>query len=365
MVRDFGAKLRITALALGCASQKDLCARFREVNSGTTFELERSYKWMQGRALPRSARLYEDWAALLDMAIPITHLQSCTVDEFLELVCDRHQVSRDALATRAGIVAAALPDDAPAEGPHDARIETPRHRHLVGAYVCYAHPWSSFLEGKIVRSSLVIAPAEGGRELHATATYSELVSLGRVQLSCPVRVVNRSICLDLIDADEEFRLSMCLLVPGALASVLAGVLSGASWVDASPEPAATRIVMIRVPGATAAALEAANRYFDPPEPLSGGLAALGIPGRTSAGLDALLDGFLRGDHARNHIKVNRSEYAELALAVDRLFIESGLKLRGETEAPGRGRIAPPPTPQAPLPVQVRRSSQATVRLVRG
>ena len=87
MVRDFGAKLRITAAALGCASQKDLCARFRAANPGTIFELERSYKWMQGRALPRSVRLYEDWAALLGTGRPLAWLQSCTVDEFLELLC--------------------------------------------------------------------------------------------------------------------------------------------------------------------------------------------------------------------------------------------------------------------------------------
>ena len=101
MVRDFGAKLRITAAALGCASQKDLCARFHAVNPGTTFELDRSYKWMQGRALPRSVGLYEDWAKLLGTGRPLAWLQSCTADEFLELVCDRHQVSRDALAARA------------------------------------------------------------------------------------------------------------------------------------------------------------------------------------------------------------------------------------------------------------------------
>ena len=102
--RDLAAKLRITAAVLGCASQKDLCARFHEVNPATIFELDRSYKWMQGRALPRSARVYEDWARVLGTTSPITYLQSCTVEEFLDLVCDRHKMSRDALAARAGIV---------------------------------------------------------------------------------------------------------------------------------------------------------------------------------------------------------------------------------------------------------------------
>jgi hypothetical protein len=78
MVRDFGAKLRITAAALGCGSQKDLRARFREANPRTTLELERSYKWVQGRVLPRSAQVYEDWAKLLGTGRPLAWLQSCT-----------------------------------------------------------------------------------------------------------------------------------------------------------------------------------------------------------------------------------------------------------------------------------------------
>ena len=100
MVRDFGAKLRITAAVLGCASQKDLCARFREANPGTIFELDRSYKWMQGRSLPRSAQVYEDWAKLLGTGASAAHLQSCTVDEFLDLVCARRDVSREVLLGR-------------------------------------------------------------------------------------------------------------------------------------------------------------------------------------------------------------------------------------------------------------------------
>ena len=129
MVRDFGAKLRITAAVLGCASQKDLCARFREVNPGTTFELDRSYKWMQGRALPRSARLYEDWAALLGTGRPVAWLQSCTVDEFLELVCDRHEVSREALVARAGLGAAPRRRGDRAE-PRGSVARTPSGRRL-------------------------------------------------------------------------------------------------------------------------------------------------------------------------------------------------------------------------------------------
>ena len=102
-VREFAAKLRITAAVLGCASQKDLCAQFHRVNPGTTFDLERSYKWMQGRALPRSAKLYDDWALLLGTERPPAYLQSCTLDEFLDLACDRFGLSRAAFVARAGL----------------------------------------------------------------------------------------------------------------------------------------------------------------------------------------------------------------------------------------------------------------------
>jgi len=54
MHRLFAHKLSITAAILNCATRKELCARFRNVNPATEFELERSYKWLQGRALPRS-----------------------------------------------------------------------------------------------------------------------------------------------------------------------------------------------------------------------------------------------------------------------------------------------------------------------
>ena len=109
-VRDFAAKLRITAAVLGCASQKELCAQFHRVNPGTTFDLDRSYKWMQGRALPRSAKLYDDWALLLGTERSPVYLQSCTLGDFLDLACERFGLSREALVARAGLDVAPRPE---------------------------------------------------------------------------------------------------------------------------------------------------------------------------------------------------------------------------------------------------------------
>jgi hypothetical protein len=330
-VRDLAAKLRITAALLGCASQKDLCARFHQVNPGSTFDLDRSYKWMQGRAQPRSTRVYEDWAALLGTSTPIAQLQSCTVDEFLDLVCDRHKVSRDALAARAGIAVGAQ-----AKPIELSPINLLPGRNLVGAYACYSHAWSPYFQDKVIRGSLVIEPAPDGAPGLA-AIYGETIYgetgpplYGRMQLRGPVSIVSRAVHIDLLDATARFRLAMCLFLPGALANVLAGVMSGATFVDATPQPAATRIVMIRVPQAMAARLETSNRYLDATvEPLSSDLAGLDVT--APAELDALFGEFLAADQPSSYIKVTAAEYSRLTLAIDRLLIEGGVAL-----CPGQG-----------------------------
>jgi len=307
--------LRITAALLGCASQKDLCARFREVNPRTTFDLERSYKWMQGRAEPRSAQIYVDWAALLRTDRPISYLQSCTIDEFLDLVCDLHKVDRRALAMRAGITPGVRPD---AIEPEFSAALTARY--LTGAYACYSHAWSPYFQGRIIRGSLLIkAPERNAGPL--LARYSETVPLGSLQLRGPVVLDDRSIHMDLLDTSARFRLTMSLFLPGTLASVLAGVLSGVTIVDAHPQPAATRILMIRVPTTSLALLDGSNRYLDPAEgALSSDLIALGLPVSAPAELDALLEEFLGADAAGSYIKVTAADYSRLTLAIDRLFI---------------------------------------------
>jgi hypothetical protein len=89
---------------------------------------------------------------------------------------------------------------------------------------------------------------------------------------------------------------------------------------------------IRIPAAAAGALEATNRYLDPAkEPLSSDLAALGVPAGTSAGLDALLEAFLRGEHARDYIMVDAGGYSQLARTIDQLFIDSSLISARETK----------------------------------
>lgn len=84
------------------------------------------------------------------------------------------------------------------------------------------------------------------------------------------------------------------------------------------------------------------------EPISRELAALGLRVAEPAELDSLLEGFLVGGPPVGCIKVSAREYSDLALAVDRLFIDN---------AAGAGA--------RPLLARARRSLRDRVRLVRG
>jgi hypothetical protein len=120
-------------------------------------------------------------------------------------------------------------------------------------------------------------------------------------------------------------------------------------VDVIPQPTASRIVMIRVPEADTAALEASNGYLDPGKTaLSSDLAVLGLRVAAPAELDALLEGFLRAYRPSGYVKVGAEKYSRLAPAIDRLLIESAEDAGAQ-----------------PLPARARRSSRDRVQLVSG
>jgi hypothetical protein len=317
MARHFAEKLRLTAAVLGCASQKDLCAAFLRVNPNTDFALQRSYKWIRGRALPRSARVYEDWAKVLAIGQSATWLASCTLEELIEALCARDPgTSRAALLARAG-----LPEHGPAAGADDS--------YLCGAYACYSHAQSPYFRGRIVRGALIVEPA--GRPAAALgATYAQALPTGRAHASGAVLLFGRAMCLDLRAPSAGMApLFFSLYLPIPPASVLAGVMCGTTALDPSGQPPyATRIVMVRVPPPAAAGLEASNRYIDAAmDPLSRDLAALGVlDGDTPPeALDALLAEVLSAGGGNGHLRLPAEDYARLTQVFDRLLIESAAR----------------------------------------
>lgn len=321
MVRDFAEKLRLTAALLNCASQKDLCAAFGRVNPHTDFDLGRSYKWIRGRALPRSARVYQDWAALLDVKRSPAWLASCTLDQFVDVLCKHYpEVERAALLEQAGLT------DGVGHGVDDAPTAADgSSNYLCGVFACYSHAQSPYYRGRIVRGALVIQPAPGVAS-GLMATYSQTIAIGRVWARGEALRFGRTLCLVLQAPSPEMAPVFCnLILPAPPGSVLAGLMSASTAVHPGGQPPyTTRIVMLRVP-VHADGLEATNRYMDEGASApSRDLVALGVAPAAAGGceLDRRVHDFLYGHHGGpGYDQVPLADYVALAGICDQLWLE--------------------------------------------
>lgn len=313
--REIASKLRLTATLLGCASQKELCAAFRRVNPQTGFDLERSYKWVQGRTLPRSPRIYEDWSAVLGLDRPGAWVASSELGEFVEAVAARHGADREALLLGAGISRGTAPQ---ATGPEED--------YICGTYACYSHAQSPYYRGCIIRGALSIEPAARRAE-KLTARYSQALAVGHAFVAGPVlRGAGRALTLILTAGSSGAMPCISqLLLPAPPGSLLAGNMSSFIMVDPNGQPPyATRIAMIRVPAAIEA-VEASNRYIAPePMALTRDLAALGLRVANSTGLEARLACFLTaaGESASGTDRVSMADHVALSAACDRAWLDT-------------------------------------------
>ena len=315
--RDIAAKLRLTAALLGGLSQKGLCAAFRRVNPQTGFELDRSYKWMQGRSLPRSTQVYEDWADVLGLGRPGGWVAGCGLDAFLDALCGDGRVDRAGLLRRAGLDM--TPDGAAAEDATD---------YLCAAYACYSQAQSPCYRGSILRGTLVIQPAPRRTEglVARYSQYSHPVALGPSHVAGRVVVVGGMLALPLTAGSAGTPpVSFHLYLPAPPGSLLAGIMGSCTMMHPGGQPPyATRVAMVRVP-LPAAALEASNRTMEPaPLALSRDLAALGLRVADPAGLEARMDRFLRPQDTgwAGSDQIPMEQQVALSAACDRAWLDT-------------------------------------------
>ncbi|MGD9507541.1 MAG: hypothetical protein AB7I59_25310 [Geminicoccaceae bacterium] len=301
MADGLPAKLLVTQELLGCASRKELCARFRDVNPRTEFDLERSHKWMQGRAKPRSMRVYEDWARLLGTERPPSWLVACTVDAFVDEVCRVFAADPAELRRRVGL-----------DGARAAAAGTAVH-YVCGAYAAYSLAWSPYHRGRIVRGSLLIEP---GRANRFAASYREDLPSGLVELKGVANLVGRILHLELHEAGSGAPFYVSVFLSGRPASMLSGVASGATLAGPDPQPSSTRIVLIRALD-NAAELATSNGYLLlEPVAIATNLGLLGVPPeQAEAGADVLAE-FLRHGEPFGLTQVNQAAHARLARLFD-------------------------------------------------
>lgn len=136
MVRDFGLKLKVTILALGFTTQKELHRRFLEIAPGSGLEQDNLYKWIQGRSTPRSSKIYEHWAGMLRLDRPLSHLKSCSIDEFVDDMIGAYGLDRAVVrsVTSGRASRSATDRDPTADSPGAWRDL------LSGTFACYPPP---------------------------------------------------------------------------------------------------------------------------------------------------------------------------------------------------------------------------------
>ena len=321
-VRDLAAKLKLTAAYLGCSSQKEFAALFRQANPSTEFDLERSYKWLQGRSLPRSPRIFDDWAIVLGRGFEPHWLATSDVKAFADVLCAGDPAQRIRLMERAGL------GNGPACNPERAVIPPARagngNSYLSGVYACYSHAQSPYYSGCLIRGALLVEPASN-RARGYVATYSEALSTGRGSATGSVQVSGSALFLNLdLPSDAFAPVFFSLFRPAPPASVLVGLMTGATVMyPGSQPPYGCRAVLVRVPKLFAE-LEHSSRYMERPgETPAGDLAALGLAVAERGPLDCELDRLLRPLPGRPGTdQVAAADYALLAAACDRLWLSS-------------------------------------------
>ena len=308
-LRDFGAKLRLTAMLFGCDNQKALDALFREADPNTDFDIARSYKWMQGRAAPRSAKLYEEWARLLDAGRSSEWLATCELDAFVAALEARHGAAAATLRT----AIASSPDNA-APSAQDG--------FLPGRFAVYSLAQSPYYEGRFIRSDLTLGPsnlAEPGHPARLGETFAGV----RAVWSGLIEESAQGLSGELRNESGTLSPSYLALVrPTLPGSLLAGLQTGfVSLQPGAQRPFATRIAALRVPDLAGDRLAESNRYLEDETGIAADLGALGLPIGEAPGFAEDLGRWLR--QADDRDGPNRvSGIASLVEIADRLWLRT-------------------------------------------
>jgi hypothetical protein len=277
------------------------------VNPATHFDVERSSKWLQGRALPRSAQVYDDWAKVLGTERSGSWLASSTVTAFLEEVCALFTTDADTLRRRA----------------NERGSETVAHRlnaagaYLCGSYACYSLAWSPYYRGHLIRGALTIGP--GHRSPVLVGSYTEAVLGGAVRFEGRVLLANHTVHLSLCDLSQHSPVFISLFLPGPPVSVMCGVMSGATLVGPESLPSTTRMVVVRVPGDATSS----NRYLAlAPGALGNDLQTIGLPLADPAGVDAAMREILSNGGENGLNQVPASQQVRLTLLLDKTYLDA-------------------------------------------
>lgn len=307
MTRELDRKLRLTAAALGIGSCKDLVQAFRQVNPRAAIDIERTYKWLQGRASPRDPSIYRDWGTLTGLDRPPGWLADCAAAELAAALAQCHGLARAELEERAATFGAGR--GSPGSTGSGAA-------YLAGTYVVYSLAWSPYYAGRLIRGTLELT--ERGRD-RLEAVYRERLPTGEYALAGRAVLWSQLLMLQLIDRGGVLPMQMTLHRPSPPASLLGGLISGATLVGPEPAPSVSRLIAFRT-ARDAASVAAGSRYLEPGESLRDDLGAAGCPVKVAGITDADLDRLLRRSGGHGLDQMPRAALASLVERLDRVAL---------------------------------------------
>jgi hypothetical protein len=142
-----------------------------------------------------------------------------------------------------------------------------------------------------------------------------------VELNGAISIAKPGMHIQVSDATGDAQvIAFCLFQATLPASVLGGLMFGTTVIGPDPQPSVTRIVMVRLPAATAR-LRSADAYLPPQGSIAEDLAALGLRVEDSAAVDRRLAEFLTGGSG-SFDQIPVSAYRALADIFDRSWLSA-------------------------------------------
>ncbi|KUL93271.1 hypothetical protein DK26_24850 [Bosea sp. WAO] len=312
-------KLRLTSLALGCSTHKELCARFAAINRTTLFVPQNAYKWLSGKAMPRASSVYEDWVRVVDGALTAPFIASSSFQEFQDAICTRFVVPETALAMLRAEAGLPPGRDPIVAAPSSASSNAPQlgGHWLEGGYLAISPAWSRAAGGQLILGAVTIHPTAAQR---LEISYSENLFNRQVLMSGQLLHDGRTAQGALTCSYTHRLFFMALNVPTPPASLIGGIFSGAAVHDPDARATACRILLLRAHGIQPEALLARAGYLGADGALvERELAALGY--RDDAARTALGAGvveFLTGLSSSGLCEARLNDLAPLEQLIERL-----------------------------------------------
>lgn len=314
---NLALKLKLTALALGCPTNKELCARFAAINPATLFVTQNAYKWLSGKAMPRTSSVYEDWARVLGGSMTAPFLASSSFEEFQHAVCARFSVPETVLATLRA--EAGLPPMPGPVSPSAARAGSrqPGEHWLAGSYLAISPAWSRVEVGKLIIGAMRIYP-DPMQQLQIS--YSENLFNRPVAMEGQLLSDGRTAQSALTCSYTHRLFFLALNVPTPPANLIGGILSGAAVHDPNARAVACRILFLRAHDRSIEDLAARMGYLDADEDgIETELAGLGYRADAARrGLAANIVTSLGAQTTSGLCEAAPKDFAEIELTLDRL-----------------------------------------------